>query len=319
MIKILKIAARGLLWAGSLALLGVSVAGRFDFNRQLTEFFSHFPVQYLCIGLLALPVAGGLRSRAWLPLAAAVGINAAVVLPFLGFFGQTGAAAAVGERPLRLMTANVFFLTREDADMFAAFRQQNPDFLILQEVTPPFDSTFRRHFARQFPYLHSFDSHEGYRMIAAARFPLVIDSLSAGQPQAFVVKMALPGADTLLLPTAHPIPPFNQTLFRQRNATLAAAFAVAGRTPTRPVALIGDLNISGYTPSFLVQEKKYGLVSMRRGRGLLHTFPANFPVWTRIPIDHVLLNARVRPLALHRVPLGGSDHFGLLAEVAVSR
>jgi len=81
-----------------------------------------------------------------------------------------------------------------------------------------------------------------------------------------------------------------------------------------PVALIGDLNISPYSPLFADFMQSAQLRSALQGFGPSYTWPAFAPV-LGIPIDHVLVSNDVDIAGYFRAPNIGSDHFPLMVDM----
>ncbi|HUG19157.1 MAG TPA: endonuclease/exonuclease/phosphatase family protein, partial [Planctomycetaceae bacterium] len=88
-------------------------------------------------------------------------------------------------------------------------------------------------------------------------------------------------------------------------------------TNSGPVIVAGDLNVSPWSPYFSKLTASGRLRDLRKGRGLINTWPAhNF--CTRTPIDHVLPSSEVAVHSLETLPEAcGSDHFGLLFRFSV--
>jgi endonuclease/exonuclease/phosphatase (EEP) superfamily protein YafD len=53
------------------------------------------------------------------------------------------------------------------------------------------------------------------------------------------------------------------------------------------------------------------------GRGLVGTFPASLASWCGIQIDHVLVPAGATTTRFAVLPVAGSDHRGVLAEISL--
>src|SRR5262249_10954958 len=102
-----------------------------------------------------------------------------------------------------------------------------------------------------------------------------------------------------------------------RNRELAALAQLASRTPA-PLVLMGDLNTTSWSPYFQDLVRDSGLVDSRRGFGVCATWPA-LPMPARIPIDHCLVSPDITVLNRRVGPEVGSDHRGILIDLALPR
>jgi endonuclease/exonuclease/phosphatase (EEP) superfamily protein YafD len=104
-------------------------------------------------------------------------------------------------------------------------------------------------------------------------------------------------------------------LFRARNDQLRAlAHLAAGLEP--PKVLIGDFNLSPWSPFFPPLLKQAGLVNARDGFGILPTWPTFF-VPAMIPLDHCLVSPEARVTNIETGPDIGSDHLPLIIDLLV--
>ena len=85
-----------------------------------------------------------------------------------------------------------------------------------------------------------------------------------------------------------------------------------------PVMLIGDLNLSTWSPYFDDLIKTSGLKDSRKGFGIQATWPVKFPL-LRIPIDHCLVSPSVSISNWARGPDIGSDHFPIIIDFTIDR
>jgi len=91
-----------------------------------------------------------------------------------------------------------------------------------------------------------------------------------------------------------------------RDRQLREVGRIAAELP-RPLILLGDLNITSWSPHFQDLLESSGLRDSRLGWGIQPTWPAN-PWLLRIPIDHALVSRDVRVIARRTGPAIYSDH-----------
>lgn len=113
----------------------------------------------------------------------------------------------------------------------------------------------------------------------------------------------------------HPLPPISAEYSRLRDEQLERVARFA-RTVASPLLLLGDLNTSPWSDRFRSFLRESGLHDSALGRGLQATWPAGWWPFS-IPIDHGLYSAGLAVLSRRVGSFVGSDHYPILAEVAV--
>ena len=104
--------------------------------------------------------------------------------------------------------------------------------------------------------------------------------------------------------------------FAQRNAELehvATFINSKHRDATDNVVLLGDWNITPYSPFFSQLLNATGFKNQTTTRFFLPTWPAQYYAPFRIPIDHILHRGKMTLLDKHLGPSLGSDHQALVA------
>ncbi len=114
---------------------------------------------------------------------------------------------------------------------------------------------------------------------------------------------------------AHPLTPTTKSGFQQRNAQLEAMGRYVSRLP-KPVLVIGDLNITMWSPFYQRFVGTAGLDNARSGFGILPTWPTFFPL-LYIPIDHCLISPEIQVLKIRTGPDVGSDHLPLVTDLVI--
>ena len=122
-------------------------------------------------------------------------------------------------------------------------------------------------------------------------------------------------ADGLIsLFATHPLPPGSGRPFRSRNLQLTW-LATLARESKNPAILIGDLNVTPWSPDYTRLVRDSGLRDVRRGYGILPTWPTMFPPMM-IPLDHCLVSPRIAITTVRRGSDIGSDHLPLIVDLA---
>jgi endonuclease/exonuclease/phosphatase family metal-dependent hydrolase len=121
----------------------------------------------------------------------------------------------------------------------------------------------------------------------------------------------------------HLASPTSVAATRTRNRQLQAlagllSAARAGNPGSQPQVLVGDLNVTPFSPRFPAFLEEAGMVDARRGRGWQGTWPAAIPP-LRIPIDFCLVDRASRVTGIKRGPRVGSDHLPLEVQLRIPR
>jgi endonuclease/exonuclease/phosphatase (EEP) superfamily protein YafD len=239
----------------------------------------------------------------------------ALVAPYAPYATLSAAPDSAG-RPLRVMLTNVLTRNTQSARVFEAVREANPDVLCIQE----FDKEWQRDLQEltgDYPHRHDIPRPDNFGIALWSKHPfLSVETLNLGDATvpAILAKLDVGGTPVTAL-TVHTLPPLMRDYADTRNQQIAAIPAIAREAGT-PFILIGDLNVTMWSPYFLGMEQASGLVNARRGRGVLPTWPANVP-WAPAPcpIDHVLASSDIGVVDIKRGPFVGSDHYPVYADL----
>lgn len=310
------------------ALAGAAVLARFADRHWVLELFSHFTRHYFLGGLLLAGLLLWLGRPRWALLA---GLLAASQLPFLAGYAGSAEQPCSGTRQaeeLRVLQFNIGRSNRE-APAFSSWlkgRDPRPDILILFEVTgrlePALDDLRLEGFTRQLAVFRE----DNYGIAVASRLAEVEISLETigdpGPPAILVRGRTRAESIGFTLVAAHPPPPLSEELAAKRNRQLTALAAFMLRQPVPNRILVGDLNLTPWSPWFRRLLDGAGLRYADFGQGHLGTFPAfGLPSLLALPIDHTLVSPDVRVLARSVGPglALGSDHRPVATVLQLSR
>lgn len=297
--------------AGGLICLFTLTAflGRIWWGFDLT---THFRVQYFA-GLLLLAIGFALKRR--FAVAGVFGgfaiLNGVVVVPY-SYAGRTSVPAV--SQTLRVMLMNVHTGNRRHELVESTIRNYDPDLVVLLEVNNEWMSRLTEVLAR-YPQVCQEPREDNFGIALLSKLPLEDPKIvELGQAEVPSVTAAFRFADrTFRILGTHPLPPANREQSRLRNQQLEAlAEFVAARDG--PVIVLGDLNITPWSPHFQKLVRRTGLTDSARGFGWQTTWPANFfPL--RIAIDHGLLSPDLCVVARSVGPNIGSDHLPLVMDL----
>jgi endonuclease/exonuclease/phosphatase (EEP) superfamily protein YafD len=129
-----------------------------------------------------------------------------------------------------------------------------------------------------------------------------------------VARLALAGQPLTVIGT-HPPPPRRRKLTYQRDRQLKEIAAYIASHPG-PTLLLGDLNITSWSPSFQEMLRLGKLRDSRQGWGLQPSWPVDQPL-LRVPIDHLLVTEGLAVHCRRLGPFTGSDHYPVIMEFSV--
>jgi endonuclease/exonuclease/phosphatase (EEP) superfamily protein YafD len=277
----------------------------------VVELTSHFRVQYLVATLvLLLPLALRRRYRTCAVLVGAAAVSVAAVVPYLPLAPPTALTGA----PLKVMSVNISFGRFSPQRLREIIRVENPDVLIAQELTPYADGELTA-LDEQFPYRFKLPADGAYGIGLWSRLELQdVRPLALARLPAIQARVRSAGGTFTVL-GVHLSAPTSPRRAESRGVELrelaARSIAIEG-----PLLIAGDFNISPYSPYFTDFLQTSGLRDARQGRTLSGSWPTTLPV-VGIPIDHVIVNDGFAILNHRRLPNFGSDHYGIVAELAL--
>jgi endonuclease/exonuclease/phosphatase (EEP) superfamily protein YafD len=282
--------------------------------HQILELTTHYRWQYFLGSLFVLGLYGLARRKIEIILCLfCVGLNAVDILPW-----YIPAAQTVAGQPLRVMVANVLTNNDRYADFIQAVNQENPVLLVVMEL----DAVWQKQLAplrQRFPYLIEQPSSDNFGIALFSQFPLEqskIQYWAAGAYQVpSITAEIMVEQKRLSLVATHPLPPLKSDYFRDRNQQMVE-MANYVRQLKNPAIVMGDLNMSMWSPYFRQFIRATGMKSARQGFGVQPSWPVDSPL-LQIPIDHCLVSPTIS-VRQHRIgPDVGSDHYPLIADLAL--
>ena len=270
--------------------------------------------------LLAYPllVAGVLLRERLLVLAAAVLVAAHVALVAPSLRAAPVPEGAGAAPRLRVVVSNLYVRNPEPERAGAALRALEPDVLVVPELDARGLAALRSSgLLSDLPYSVTREDAGQETVGLFSRRPL--EDLELRQVGGRVLPRATVDVDGVRrrLLAAHPLPPLGGLgpLWRVSLEDLAAE----AEALDLPAVVAGDLNADRDHAVFRgLLDAGLRDVHDELGRGLARTWPARLPV---LHLDHVLVRdspeARVVPLSVREVDVPGSDHRGVVADLAV--
>lgn len=279
------------------------------------ELFTHFSVQLLAAQLLLLGASLIMRKVLWAVLiAVACVINGLTVRDYVlpgGNYVPDDAAPA----QIRVLNANVRSSNADPAALIAVVTAVEPDIIAVLEFTErtaaalaPLNAAYPHQMLAPEPGNFGIAVFSRLPFVTAEQFELsgfaAIDvQIDAEQDWHFIA--------------VHPVPPINADMAALRNRQLdqLGTYLVDAGAPH---IVVGDLNMTPFSPVFRDFTAANDLSDALRGRGPQYTWPVSFPL-LGIPIDHVLVSTEFEVIDFFHAGDIGSDHFPVIADINPSR
>ena len=278
---------------------------------------THFRAQYVVIDALLALACVLQRKPIWcIALAASAVFSARPVLPYVTF-GRAAAATASAYGPtIKLLSANVLFENHSSTRLLEIVREESPDIVLLLEYTPEWAQMVGE-LRNTYPHHVEIPTRRAYGLALFSRYELEAATPFMLDEKAAVEARVRTPSGPLELIGVHLFSPTSPWRSSMRNRQLDDLAARVARV-SGPLAVIGDFNITPYSPYFQDWLARTGLTDTRRGRGMSPSWPAQLPLLA-IPIDHCAVSHEISIVAHRGLPAFGSDHYPILAELALAQ
>jgi endonuclease/exonuclease/phosphatase (EEP) superfamily protein YafD len=291
-------------------------ASFFASRNWLFDLLSNLRLQYaLCFVLLTL-AALVLRRWNFAALAAAGALLAAVGPLRYNYFDSTPAGPSA-TRQLRVVQLNAWFRNHDVATTARLLESAHADVAVIEEWDPATLSLL----ARELPsYRYSYVDPNLSRHGAAvfSRWPIAharTEQLAGADGAAAVVDVSWENT-VITVVGVHVHWPLGGGVAALRDAELAQLAELA-RKRHGPFMLVGDFNMTPWSAAFARLVADSGLADAARGRGLISTWPTQFPP-LGMTIDHCFVSPEWHTLGVRRAASIGSDHFPVVYDLALS-
>lgn len=313
-------------------MLALTVAGYAGGLYWLFDLMSHFRLPLLWMAGVALAGLLVLRSWKWAAVAGLVVLlNGASIHGRL--FQSSTQVPVDGATIVRIFYTNVLSSNDDAPGLASQILQADPDVILLVEINERWltdldEVTADYPHRVEVPRADNFGiaGYSRLPLTLATAFPLIADSLGLGVPALQLVVETPDGPVQLL--AVHTVPPVSARASAGRNEQLAQiADRVQGAT--LPTAVVGDLNITPFSPQFsrFVQGSSAageppclttGLTAAEHPLSM-GTWMAGLPAPLRLPIDHCLVGSGLQVAALKTGEPFGSDHRPLICQIALPK
>lgn len=263
----------------------------------VAPFHLHFAVAALAVAAVAI----ALKRFRWVALCGL--LIAANVMPAEGFLGSGSIAAPRGV--LTVASVNMNTHNPSPEKVLTRLRDDPVDVVVLSEFRPAWQPLLAP-LADIYPYRYVAPTttwkgaERGQVLLSRWPFRGVAPISAAGDRRVLGLRIVVGRVTLFAVHLLHPLPPASPAISAAERATLAKAV----RAETRPVAVIGDFNMTPYQAAYADFVAATGL--HRATAGVTATFPAKLGL-LGLPIDYLLLGNGVKG-SFRAVPAPGSDH-----------
>lgn len=293
-----------LLALASITALLLGMLGRYFW---LLDLLAHFRVHYVvallvCAALLL--ATRDFRAAAFAVLAG--GLAAAPVVQYLGASDEEPTAGPT----LKVLSLNIWFRRDDPLRLTSYLEASGADILVLQEISREEAEHLG---ATLTSYPHAFiDAAASSDTVLFSKWPIRHASaveLAPDAVSALVAGIEWHGREISVV-GAHLHWPLGARAARRRDAELAG-LAELVRTHSNPLIVLGDFNVTPWSPHFTALLQTSRLRDCALGNGLDPTWPSPAQA-LGIRIDHCLASLHWRAIDTDVGPHVGSDHRPML-------
>jgi endonuclease/exonuclease/phosphatase (EEP) superfamily protein YafD len=227
------------------------------------------------------------------------------------------AEAPAEEQTFRLVATNVLQTNREGERWRRVIREARPDLVVVLEADAWWQQAAQP-LRDELPHAVEHPLDNTYGILLYARWPLrdveVREVVEDSIPSIWGT-FDLPSGVPVRFAFIHPRPPQPADDTDNRDAELVLV-AREVEDHEGPLIVAGDFNDVAWSYTTELFQQISGLLDPRVGRGLFSTLHAGYPPM-RWPLDHVFHSESLEVVELRRLDYVGSDHFPILAELAV--
>ncbi|MEL6581303.1 MAG: endonuclease/exonuclease/phosphatase family protein [Cyanobacteria bacterium J06621_12] len=309
------------LFAGlSVVAIALSLAGYLGRLNLYLEFASGYKLQILQMSLCSLIYFLLTHRRLWIVVSlVGVLLNLAVILPW--YFNRPVITDQVNYEPLKVFSYNVLWSNESKQDYqraIALVEQEQPDIAIFQESVP--------HWHEQ---LVALKSTYPYHVRAAkleievySKIPLLEPQIELyGTYRGLVIVDLKLGNRLIKFIATHAYPQlfFGHAGWEIRNEHLQVGIGEYVGSLEQPAIVMGDLNVSLWSPFYHSMIETSGLRNTRQGLGVLPTHSIVAPQFAALsaPIDHCLVTPEIQVQDFKLGKAIGSDHRPIIADLLI--
>lgn len=292
----------------------LSITGYWGNFYYVLDLAAHFKVQYLIIGFCTFFFFLLRRNKLWLVISlSCILLNLSEIAPW--YLPPAAFAKETTNGQLRVLVSNVLFSNQKYSKVISLVREEKPDIAVFVEVGKVWAKELTA-LKDILPYQVISQDSQRFGTALYSKFPLENVSIEQFQgPRSTIVATIKHQSQEVIVIGTHPNYPVSKIGFIQRNSQLAAMSDYLAKV-NNPVILMGDFNITMWSPFYHRFVDKSKLKNGRFGFGIQPTWPSFMPL-VAIPIDHCLVSQNIQVINSRVGRNVGSDHLPIITDLAI--
>lgn len=275
---------------------------------------SPFKIHYALLTLILIPAIWWKKDFQWLWVAAiALILNVPDIIPLIT--PSFSSSELYDESRLSIITANALAINRQPENLTDYLSAEEPDVIALQEYTYRLEGKMGQ-ILPLYPYRKLIPSKGYFGIALLSKYPLkniqVENYLPVNAP--VIRGTVIRDGKEVEIVVVHTTPPQDRQQIIWRDLMLSR-MAEERKNWSENLIILGDLNITSFSPVFKDFVEKAELADSRYGRGIQASWPEQLGV-LGITLDHVLISENIRVISRQTGPFTGSDHLPVKVEIA---
>jgi endonuclease/exonuclease/phosphatase (EEP) superfamily protein YafD len=266
--------------------------------------------------LFFLSVVMAVKRRWWLVgiTVICMAVHLFYILPV--YLSPRESLAGPKSETVKILTSNVRRYNTHHQPVLDLISKETPDVVTLQELDDVWLKDLKP-LNETYPYRRIIRMNYRERLALYSRLPIITSqekNFGSFRIPVLITTLDVKGHH-LVIYTTHLTSPSTLWDARARNQALLQ-LAQEIHVVKEPAILIGDMNISPWSPYFYDLLRTSGLKDSREGFGIQASWPTYVPLFL-IPVDHCLVHPSIQVLDRRIGPKIGSDHYPILIKLAV--
>ena len=307
---------RGMFVRAKIALAAAALAtilGALGGAHWLLELFSHFVVWHALLAGLAIVLFSVIRRWRWVLIACGV-MAVQLSLPLYWYLPNNSTTL---EPNLRILLANVHTANHDKQSFLALVNASDPDVICVQETDGAWAEALAE-LEADYPVHSIVPRSDNFGIAFYSRLPGAMMGVLFQEEHhlpALAATIEVEGRRIAML-DLHTLPPMSYFMAQRRSFQLDSARKWL-EAQSDPAILVGDLNLTMFSPEYHRFTKGMNLYNARKGFGPLGTWPAWVP-FARLPLDHCLVRGDLTVVNCAIGPDIGSDHLPIIVDLHVA-
>jgi endonuclease/exonuclease/phosphatase (EEP) superfamily protein YafD len=291
------------------------------------ELLSHFRIQYLILSLILSGVVIFMKRNRYLKTnllvfvaLLLVGLNLIEIVPW--YLPPPQQATGNADKQLRVLSFNLNIQNINYQDIISLTQDNQPDIALFIEVSQATFQNLQIGLKDNLPYVFR---SPGGGLAIFSRLPMLDakgNNLNGQGGHNLIATIQLDKQPIKIIGT-HPLVPIKPSTFHRRNRQLAALSNYIS-TLNQPVILVGDFNLTPWSPYYRIFINKTKMHNARLGFGILPSWPrtathVSLPSWIiplmNIPIDHCFVSKHFKVARTYTGGNANSDHASLITDL----